>query len=153
MTPILMFSLRDFEEWVKRKKDPLTLQKELECLRKAVKKITGYQQENNHFLIEDDYKRPQVGWGIYDGKVRLWSFPFERSLGCYKLDSAFVPILKEILSQLKQGKTICSECRKWVKEYVSFSFLGAVCKKCTMNILSDRLRLHNTNCSIKSFTQ
>jgi hypothetical protein len=130
MTPILMFSQLDFEEWVKQKKDPFVLQKELECLRKAVKKATGYQWDNNHFLIEDDYRGPQMIWSMYDGEVHLWSFPFERSLGYHKLDSTFMPFLKEALSQLRQGKMLCSDCRKWVKEYVSFSYAGAVCKRC-----------------------
>ncbi len=151
MKPEIHFDYLEPKRW--EGKSIRQLYDEMNELRKKVKEAIGYQYDNSHFFINDCYGRLALIISFYEKGIHFWN----AKNGC-AMDSFLVPsdknkILTQIIGtesviesneftsfmseliyewtrKIEDGFTQCCDCKKWVKEYISYSYAGVVCKEC-----------------------
>lgn len=133
MHPEIHFDYLEPNRWAG--KSFLALYAEMETLRKAVKKASGYGWDNTHFYIDDLFGKPAIQIQFWPTNLSIWSAQTGTNFGSIEsLDNTVSPFVLERLDKVRRGVekglTECNVCREWVKHFVRYSFAGAVCSKC-----------------------
>jgi len=130
LEPQIHFDYMHHDKWVGR--NLKELHREMEGLRIRIKKATNYGWDNSQFFIDDMYGHPalSVQFSHY-GTITFWNARNGCSIETFgKFGKEEAGTVSDWIEKISEGLTQCNECKKWVKEYVHYSFAGAVCKKC-----------------------
>jgi len=107
-----------------------------ECLWKSLKKVTNHKWDNTHYLINDIAGRPALTILFMETNIGFWlvhngcSLPdVSYDLWSNKREKA-VKLIDIYVDKASQGLTLCGKCHRWIGEYHTYSFTGAVCNKC-----------------------
>lgn len=128
-TPYVVFDKYQLNRWTSL--SMLELHEELEKLRKNVKGATDYHWDNTHFYISDIYGKLALQFQTSRSSISFWNARNSRFIRDFtEVTDEVVKTIFDYIYQIEHGKTMCGACQKWVSDYKTFSFAGAVCFDC-----------------------